>query len=586
MHTKMSNAMRRKWVDPVFRTKVTRASRAAWQGGDLRLRQAATTRALWSNAEYRDKVRAATAAAAACAQYRSRVAQAVRHRYADPHARAITAAAAKRAYANADLRAKVGNAVKRAYTDADRKALADGTASLRTRVARAQRALWADSARRAAASLRAKQRAALPGAKALARQKSQALWSDAAFRSRALARCADPDHRRRISTGVIKSWHAARRTKMAAYMRAQWINPTFRAKFDFLKMSARNKATWADPERRRRLAAMLKEKWASSHYREKMALARLKQPKVSAIQNALYSILDDLGVKYYREYPDRPADPECRIGPFIVDCVIPRQGAKWLVIECQGDYWHSLPAVELRDRQKATYITSLPKYELKTLWEHEFNSDGRVAEQVKYWLGLTRSEAIDFEFNDVVIKHAASRDYRLLLSKYHYLANAGRGGTAFGAYLDDTLIAACVFSPLARQNLQDTLPCGAMETRELSRLCIHPRYQKRNFASWFVARCVRLLPREIKCIISYCDKTFNHDGAVYKALNFNQDRIVKPDYWYVNADGWKMHKQTLYGHARRLKMTESQFATQHGYVKVKGGEKLRFTLMRSPTRAF
>lgn len=51
---------------------------------------------------------------------------------------------------------------------------------------------------------------------------------------------------------------------------------------------------------------------------------------------------------------------------------------------------------------------------------------------------------------------------------------------------------------------------------------------------------------------------------------------MKPSYWYVDRDGWVMHKKTLYNHARSLKMTEKEFSDKYEYVKVFGGKKYRF----------
>ena len=147
---------------------------------------------------------------------------------------------------------------------------------------------------------------------------------------------------------------------------------------------------------------------------------------------------------------------------------------------------------------------------------------------------------------------------------------------AFGAYISDTLMAVCVFSPLIRQNL----PFDYETTRELSRLCIHPQYQKKNFASWFISKCINLLQPTYKTIIAYSDTTFNHYGTVYKASNFTLDSIIKPDYWYVCKDGWVMHKKTLYEQARSLHMTENAFAEKYGYSKMFGYNKYRYKYVR------
>jgi GNAT superfamily N-acetyltransferase len=194
-------------------------------------------------------------------------------------------------------------------------------------------------------------------------------------------------------------------------------------------------------------------------------------------------------------------------------------------------------------------------------------------------LGISQLEAIDFDFNDVEIRNCKSADYKLLLSKYHYLTNGGRGGIAYGAHLNNELIAICIFSPLVRQNI---LIDGykSDEVRELSRFCIHPKYQKQNFASWFISRCIKKLDEKYRCIISYCDTTYNHDGAIYKACNFIQDKEVPPDYWYIDKDGWVMHKKTLYERACLMQSTEREYAEKHGFKKTYGFKKLRFIYHR------
>ena len=88
-----------------------------------------------------------------------------------------------------------------------------------------------------------------------------------------------------------------------------------------------------------------------------MACALENMPRVSSIQTQLYSILDDIGVKYFREYNDREDDVQCKIGPYSFDCVIP-YGNKTLLIECQGDYWHNTEPHIINDKQKSSYIAN------------------------------------------------------------------------------------------------------------------------------------------------------------------------------------------------------------------------------------
>lgn len=388
------------------------------------------------------------------------------------------------------------------------------------------------------------------------RESSKKLWADDKFRNRMLSIFSSEEYRKNYRAVMESDRY---RNLMSSLSKKGWSNNEYRTKT---------------------LGAITKknaELWNDAAFRDKMA----HLPKVLYIQDILYSVLDDLGVSYHREYNGSHDDDQCVIGPYSFDCVIPRVGAPNLLIECQGDYWHNLSHIIKRDVSKFNYISNnfQDRYEIRYLWEHEFKCLDKIAQTIRYWLGIDKLDIIDSELDDLIISEVSNADCRLLLSKYHYLSNPGRGGITYGAYRGDKLIAVCVFSPLIRQNItingyEDN------EVRELSRLCINPRYQMRNLASWFIAKCIKRLPCKYKCIISYADTTFNHIGTVYKASNFVLDSKVRPDYRYIDNNGWVMHKKTLYGHARKMKMTEREFAEEHGYSKIYGREKLRYIYYR------
>jgi GNAT superfamily N-acetyltransferase len=437
--------------------------------------------------------------------------------------------------------------------------------------------------------------------------RSVRLWEDPEYRSKvskSLRECEklhinskriwDSGHGEHLRQLHIRLWHDLEyRKRMTELVQIRGDDP----KFQEVCRQAAIKA-WTnqeirdnyyrairDPEYLKRQSEASKKLWQNKEYRDKilsvLADARQNMPRVSNLQKTLYSILDDLGVKYYREFDDH-IDKECIIGPYTFDCVIPRENKPSILIECQGEYWHSLDRSVRNDKCKSSYVyNNFPgKYELKYIWEHEFACKDKVVGVIQYWLGLTDNGIIDFNFSNLEIKSCPASDYRQLLSKYHYLSTAGLGGIAYGAYLNNELAAVCIFSPLGRQNKEKSIGANKNQVRELSRLCIHPKYQKKNFASWFVSRCIKKLDQKYSIIVSYCDTTFNHDGAIYKACNFIQDKKVRPDYWYVSTDGWVMHKKTLYNRAVMMKMKEKQYAENLGYKKVFGFEKLRFIFKR------
>lgn len=141
------------------------------------------------------------------------------------------------------------------------------------------------------------------------------------------------------------------------------------------------------------------------------------------------------------------------------------------------------------------------------------------------------------------------------------------------------LIAVCIYSQVVRQETASLQSCNSNEILELSRFCIHPSYQKKNFATWFISKTQKSLKDKfpkIKKLVSFSDETYGHVGTIYKAGNWRHDGIVKSDYWYVDQDNYVIHKKTLWNHAKRMNMTESQYCEKHGYKKIWGKEKHRF----------
>jgi len=320
------------------------------------------------------------------------------------------------------------------------------------------------------------------------------------------------------------------------------------------------KTALATPETREKISIGLRQRWLDNSYRI-AALNNLSRQKTSSLQTILYEYLTNLGVEHHKE------GPNTTIGFYSFDCLIPHK-PRSILIECQGDYWHSLPKAIRNDRSKFTYIQRyFPEYEIMYIWEHEFATKDRVLDRLKLKLNLA-IETTQFKLSQLYSNQLSREESNKFLSKYHYLTSS-RGGTDFGLWLENKLIAVSRFSPLPRQNMAHQFPPN---TVELARLCVHPNYHKHNLLSWWLAKLVK----NYKAVIAFADTTVGHTGAVYKAANFKLHHQTNPDYWYVDKDGFVMHKKTLYNRAVNLKLTESQFAEKFGYIKKWGGPKLCF----------
>ena len=413
-------------------------------------------------------------------------------------------------------------------------------------------------------------------AKIAERMKKQ--WQDPEYRNNILQKTfllgakmqGNPSIRLKTSERMLKLWDNANyKDMMQQAMVKHWQDPEFQTKMLTIfasdafrnKMSDANKAVWARPG-----------------YKERMLpiLARCSKPKASYLQLILYSILDDLNIKYFREYVDKSPDSECIIGGFRWDCVIP-QLKNDLLIECNGNYWHMLPHIKIRDAMKANYVEkNSDKYGLKIIWEHEFYSPYKVRELIKYWMNVDNI-TIDFDFNGIIIKDCPTDECRMLLSKYSHLANAGKGGIKYGAYYNNELAAVVVFSPVLEH---DNSPYTPGQIRELSRVCIHPKYLKQGFVPWLINQCLGRLSDYFKLIISRCDTTFGCDRHALESNKFIIDGELPADYWYISEDAWPISRQSLHRNATRLMMSDDEFAESYRYTKVDGEKGLRFIYKR------
>ena len=167
--------------------------------------------------------------------------------------------------------------------------------------------------------------------------------------------------------------------------------------------------------------------------------------------------------------------------------------------------------------------------------------------------------------SDYTIDRVTKSDAADLLLRYHYLKDISKGfksGYNYGLYKKND------FSPLNIGGIQGVciftgLPVpeiakGAFGLErheqqglfELSRLCIHPDTQQReyNITSWFVSKAIKRLRKdtEVKAIISYADSEYHH-GTIYRACNFKYCGLSEPKKDFYFADGTKHSRGSVKG---------------------------------------
>jgi len=386
---------------------------------------------------------------------------------------------------------------------------------------------------------------------------SLANWAKKEYRTK-IETAWDYNKRKEMSDICQGWWSDEKRAEVSELMLSKWSDQQYRE-----NMCRAFKSAWTEErkkivrdgwteDRRQAMSIKTRKWWENPEYVQKIiSIAN----KPSSLEITFASVLDDCGVKY---------ESQKHIGPYLFDFLVGNT-----LVEIQGDYWHSLPATVTKDKAKATYISDHYKYKIVYIWEHEFYQVDKIYTLVKN-LFCGNIVVNDVDFNKLIFRQIQSVEAKLLFEKYHYKGSLGRSGYAYGIFYGETLIGACVFAS----------PTRNVAGGELTRFVIHPQYQVKNLASWFLSRAVKAALKNYKHVFTFADPNFNNIGTIYKASNWECLGEVPSDYWYVGEGGWIMHKKTLFNRAKNMGIKEFDYAAAYKYTKVWGLPKIKFVYKR------
>ncbi|MGB2843280.1 MAG: hypothetical protein WBC02_00330, partial [Candidatus Aminicenantaceae bacterium] len=94
-----------------------------------------------------------------------------------------------------------------------------------------------------------------------------------------------------------------------------------------------------------------------------------------------------------------------------------------------------------------------------------------------------------FSFNSISIVN--NLDTVQFLESYHYAGFGRASKRIYSAVLNNEVVAVSKFCSPVRVGVATSLGYEFKDVLELDRFCIHPEYQKKNFASWFISRCAK-----------------------------------------------------------------------------------------------
>ena len=137
---------------------------------------------------------------------------------------------------------------------------------------------------------------------------------------------------------------------------------------------------------------------------------------------------------------------------------------------------------------------------------------------------------------------------KAFIEQWHYSHSINGLRTRYCFRLLDekpVLIGAALFGAPGMANVWKKYVTNEGDVVELHRLCCIDNTLK-NTESFFVSRCLRWLKQntDIKVVISYSDLEYGHEGAIYKAANFEFIGQTK-DNKIIEYNGKRYHEKTV-----------------------------------------
>ena len=182
-----------------------------------------------------------------------------------------------------------------------------------------------------------------------------------------------------------------------------------------------------------------------------------------------------------------------------------------------------------------------------------------------------------FQQKKGVSKYIRRIDYdatKPFLLKIHYARRMPCITDAFGLFVDGDLIGVVTYGQPASPSLCKGI--AGEENRqnvlELNRLCLLPKYNGSNYASYLVGNTLKMLPNNT-FVVSYADSAWGHVGYVYQATNFLYTGMTKE----------RTDKYSESGHSRHYAVNETrrQFrSAKHRYVYLVGDKRTRKKMLK------
>lgn len=149
--------------------------------------------------------------------------------------------------------------------------------------------------------------------------------------------------------------------------------------------------------------------------------------------------------------------------------------------------------------------------------------------------------------HDMNVREISCQTARGYISAFHYSRTMPDSSRfVYGLFAQDTLVGVCVFGMGCGKNQYTSVFPDIQngEYIELTRLWCEETLG-RNSESYFISKCLKQLPKEIKIVISFSDTKQHHVGYIYQATNWIYLGINRGGRMLINKDGYEAHPRLL-----------------------------------------
>jgi hypothetical protein len=193
---------------------------------------------------------------------------------------------------------------------------------------------------------------------------------------------------------------------------------------------------------------------------------------------------------------------------------------------------------------------------------------------------------------DMVVKEVDVSFARPYIAKYHY-SKTMPDSTVYvyaGFYNEKLAGIVCYGMGTGLNQYKYVIPnIEKGQYVELTRLW-SPDEMPKNTESKLISQSIKMLPKDIKLILSYADDSKNHKGYVYQATNFYYLGINNGGKMLVTKDGIEKHPRLLgiykmrhpeykkYSNDELMNLLEYRYKTggkKHRYVYIRGCKKTK-----------